>query len=217
MSASLRRHRAFVYDYTDAGTGGETAPTYVLNSSDAADGAWWCSKAVPSGRENTTGMKPEHRLDAVLTFSASAPVTDDSAIVVDSVEYLVGAIMARDHGRDELQVYATKSQDGGLNLDTGATIVMARTTVATTAAAGASPSVEYVAVSEAGGTLAAPSVADDAAWLSATITGGVSPWVVAITVDGSALAAGDHTGTITVTSVGANNTPQTITVTHTAT
>lgn len=112
MSVGLRRFRALVYVYTDAGTGGETAPTYVLSASGAADSAWWVSKALPTGRENTTGMKPEHRIDAVLEFSAAAPVTENGAIVIDNVEYLVRAILPREHGRAALQVYAERSQDG---------------------------------------------------------------------------------------------------------
>jgi hypothetical protein len=217
MSVSLRRHRAQVYAYTDAGANGETAPAYVRSVSGASDGAWWASKALPTGKEVTTGMQADHRVDAVLTFSSACPVAVDSLVVLGSDQYLVRAVLPRDHGRDTQQVYAERAEDGGFTLDTGATMVLARTVVSTTAAAGASPALEYVAVTEAGGTLAAPSVSDNAAWLSASITGGVAPWVVTITVDGSALAAGTYTGTVTVTSAGANNTPQTITVEHTAT
>jgi hypothetical protein len=119
VSASLRKFRAFVYDYDDTGTAGEMASTYQLHASSAADGAWWCSKAQPTGREVTTGMRPEHRVDAVLGFSAYAPVTENGAVVVDSVQYLVRAILARDYGRDEVQVYAEKApeQTAGGTLD----------------------------------------------------------------------------------------------------
>lgn len=109
MSVSLRRHRALVYTYSDGGIGGEIAPTYTRSASGAADGAWWASKANPSGHEVTTGMQPDHRVDAVLTFSSAAPVAEDSLVVIDGVQYLVRAVLTRDHGRDTLQVYAEKS------------------------------------------------------------------------------------------------------------
>lgn len=120
MSASLRKFRALIYDYSDTGTGGEMVATYSLISSGESDDAWWCARANPTGHEVTTGMQPQHRLDAILNFSAYAPIEVDSAVVVDEVEYLVRAILARDYGRDELQVYAERQQDvedaSGLNL-----------------------------------------------------------------------------------------------------
>lgn len=112
MSVSLRKFRAYVYDYSDTGTGGEIVPTYLLHASGAADGAWWCARAVPTGQEKTTGMAADHRIDTVLNFSASAPVADDSLVIVDSVSYLVRAILARDYGRDELEVWAERAPDG---------------------------------------------------------------------------------------------------------
>lgn len=139
VSASLRKFRALIYDYHDTGTGGEIVSTYLLHSSGAIDHAWWCSRANPTGREVTTGMQAQHRLDAILGFSAYAPVEEDSAIVVEGVEYLVRAILDRDYGRDEVQVYAEEQQDedgnpgSGLNLLSGiirATQVVAEVMVA---------------------------------------------------------------------------------------
>lgn len=109
MSASLRKFRALLYDYVDMGTPGSMDSQYQLTSSGAVDDAWWCSKAQPTGREVTTGMQPDHHVDAVFGFSAYAPVTEDGAIVVDGVQYLVRAILARDYGRDEVQVYAERA------------------------------------------------------------------------------------------------------------
>ena len=105
MTASLRRHRAALYTYSDSGSNGEISATYTLA------GTWWASKAMPNGREVTTGMKPEHRVDAILGFSSHAPVAVDSLVLLESVQYLVRAILDRDHGRDDVQVYAEKSLD----------------------------------------------------------------------------------------------------------
>jgi hypothetical protein len=120
VSASLRKFRGFVYDYADVGAGGEIVAAYQLHASGAADGAWWCARAVPTGEEVTTGMAADHRIDAIISFSAHAPVGDDSAVVVDGVTYLVRAILARDYGRDELEVWCERVADGeSLNLLSG--------------------------------------------------------------------------------------------------
>lgn len=88
---------------------------YTLVSSDESDRAWWASKAQPTGREVTVGMQAVHHVDAVIGFSSAAPVTEDGAIVCDGVEYLVRAILPRDYGRDEIQVYAERAGEA-LNL-----------------------------------------------------------------------------------------------------
>lgn len=111
MSASHRKFRALIYAYVDEGTAGEMASAYLLQSSGQADEAWWCSRGMPTGLEVTTAMAPEHRVDAVLGFSAYAPVDDHSAVIVDGVSYLVRAILARDYGRDDLQVLAERAQE----------------------------------------------------------------------------------------------------------
>jgi hypothetical protein len=106
MSASLRRQRALVYSYADAGTAGETDPVYLLESSGAADDAWWCSIAAPSGKEVTPAMKADHRVDAVFGFSAAVSIDEHSAIDCNGKSYLVRAVLARDYGRDDQQVLA---------------------------------------------------------------------------------------------------------------
>jgi hypothetical protein len=109
VSISLRKFRALVGTYRDAGTTGQVTANYVRQSSGDADHMWWVSKAQPTGREVTTGMKAEHRLDAVLGFAAVAPVTEDGAVQIDSVDYLVRAMLDRDYGRDEVQVYVERA------------------------------------------------------------------------------------------------------------
>jgi hypothetical protein len=109
MALSQRKFRAQVGTYRDAGTAGEVTANYVRQTSGDADHLWWCSKAIPTGEEVTTGMKAEHRLDAVIGFAAVAPVTEDGAIRIDSVDYLVRAILKRDYGRDEIQVLAERA------------------------------------------------------------------------------------------------------------
>ena len=116
MSASLRKFRALVGHYTDASTGtGDEAgieyPTFVVDSSSDDDGQWWCAKAQPTGREATVGMKPEWRIDAVFNFSAFAPVVEGGLVLVDGMAYHARAVLARDYGRDEVQVYGERDQD----------------------------------------------------------------------------------------------------------
>jgi hypothetical protein len=108
MAISLRSHRALILDYVDAGSEGNIDSTYLVKSSGAADDMWWCSRIAPSGHEVTTGMQPDHRVDAVFCFSAHAPLAVDDAIHCDGASYAVRAILTRDYGHDELQVYAER-------------------------------------------------------------------------------------------------------------
>lgn len=113
MSASLRKLRALVYEYENAGSAGEVDSTYQLTTSPASDNGWWCARAMPTGREVTTGMKPEHRVDAVFNFAANVPVDIHSAIVLNNgtdqeEAYMVRAVLVRDYGRDEVQVLAER-------------------------------------------------------------------------------------------------------------
>jgi hypothetical protein len=109
VSASLRKFLASVYTYSDAGSGGLMASRYVKSASSDAHGEWWCSRAVPTGKEVTVGMKADHRIDAVFGFAAQAPVSEHGAIVCDGVQYLIRAVLDRDYGRDEVQVYAERA------------------------------------------------------------------------------------------------------------
>lgn len=106
MPVSLRRFRAIVATYSDSGSDGVVASTYAKSASGDSDGLWWCAKGLPSGRENTIGMKADERIDAVLEFSAEAPVQRDCLVSIDSQQYMVRSVLHRDYGRDELQVLA---------------------------------------------------------------------------------------------------------------
>lgn len=108
MSVSLRSRRAKLFDFVDAGTEGEVDSAYALVTSGDADDMWWCSKAQPTGREVTTGMQAEHRVDAVFGFHAEAPVTINGAIHCEGESFLVRAILPRDYGTDEIQVFAER-------------------------------------------------------------------------------------------------------------
>lgn len=112
MPISLRTHRAKLFEYHDAGVEGSVDSTYLVIASSAADERWWCSKVDTSGREVTTGMQPDHRIDAVFVFSAYAPVIDpggsDIAIECDGASYLIRAVLPRDYGHDAVEVHAER-------------------------------------------------------------------------------------------------------------
>jgi len=108
VSISQRKFRALVFEYHDAGTQGQVDSTYLVKTSGDADDAWWCSRNAPTGREVTTGMQPDHRVDAVFGFAAEVPVTVDDAILCDGASYQVRVVLQRDYGRDELQVLAER-------------------------------------------------------------------------------------------------------------
>jgi hypothetical protein len=72
---------------------------------------------------------------------------------------------------------------------------------------GSSPAARTLTVTNTGsGTLATPSVSDDAGWLSAAVTGSNPTYTVTVTVNAAALAVGSHAATLTITSPGASNT-----------
>jgi hypothetical protein len=56
------------------------------------------------------------------------------------------------------------------------------------------------------------SISDDASWLTYTPTSGSNEGLVTVSADASGLAAGNYTGTITITDTNASNSPQTVTV-----
>lgn len=110
MSASLRNTRAAVYTYTRGGSGGRVVSSFTKATNPlAADGNWWCHVAMPTGREVTVGMQPEHRIDVVLEFGPDAPVSDTGALVIDTVEYLIRVVLPRTHGQPAQQVYASRA------------------------------------------------------------------------------------------------------------
>lgn len=60
-------------------------------------------------------------------------------------------------------------------------------------------------------------ISDDADWLSVSSTSGTTPFNPAVSVDQAGLADGIYTATITISSAGADNSPQTVDVTFTVT
>jgi hypothetical protein len=108
VSVGLRKFRALVFEYIDAGSAGNPDSAYQIVDSGDADKAWWCSRALPSGHEVTTGMRPEHRLDAVFGFAAEVPVDVSHAIMIGDEAFIVRAVLTRDYGHDEVQVLAER-------------------------------------------------------------------------------------------------------------
>jgi BACON domain-containing protein len=72
---------------------------------------------------------------------------------------------------------------------------------------------QKVSVASSGSALNVNAVAAGGAWLSVTPASGSTPATLTVTANPSGLAAGTYNGTVTVTSSGASNTPQTIPVT----
>jgi glucose/arabinose dehydrogenase len=82
-------------------------------------------------------------------------------------------------------------------------------------AGGADPPTQPVSVSNTGGGTLTYTVADDAAWLSASPSGGTAPATVNVSANPAGLAAGTYTATLTVDAAGATGAPKTIPVTFT--
>jgi hypothetical protein len=111
VSASLRRYRAQLFAYVEAGTAGAVDSAYQTLPSSDPDELWWCSKVSPTGRETTVGAAPAHHVDAVFGFAAVAPAQVDGAILCDGESFVIRAVLARQYGRDELQVHAERNAE----------------------------------------------------------------------------------------------------------
>ena len=77
---------------------------------------------------------------------------------------------------------------------------------------GAAPAAQNVSLSSSGSALNY-AAASSAAWLMVTPASGTTPGSLSVSVNPTGLAAGTYTGNVTVTSSGASNSPQKITVT----
>jgi hypothetical protein len=99
VSISHRDQRGRVYGYSDVGTGGlmDSKYTFLYER--------WCRKEPPSGKEVTTGLKAEHRIDAVWSFDDHVVIPENGALKINGEVYLVRAVMPRRVAR-EVQVYA---------------------------------------------------------------------------------------------------------------
>ena len=82
-------------------------------------------------------------------------------------------------------------------------------------AGGANPATQSLMINNTGGGTLSFSANDDAAWLSVQPTSGTAPANLTLTVDVTGLAAGGYNGAITISAVGASNTPLTVPVTLT--
>jgi hypothetical protein len=226
VSLSQRKFRALLYNYRDVGTDGEVDSTYELVTSGDDDDAWWASKANPTGSETTLGMQAEHTFDAVIGFAAEAPVTEDGAIVIDGVEYLVRSILPRDYGRDEVQVLADRAGDD-LSIKHYTTMALTGDAdVEATAPAGGPDPVDAVRVVNRTGTgsvvLDGPTAEitydqDEDDWLSVVRSGTDPSFTFTLSYDVTGLAAGEYTATVDITDENAPHSTITLTVTLTIT
>ena len=123
MSASLRKLRAKVYAYSATAPEGFPTETYTRAASTAADGAWWCSRGLPTGREYQVSAQPGAQMgeqaDTVLGFDAHAPVATKSVVQIGDDVYRVLAVLARDYGRNDLQVLAVRASAAAFTLSDG--------------------------------------------------------------------------------------------------
>jgi len=77
---------------------------------------------------------------------------------------------------------------------------------------GSAPAAQSIALSSSGSAVSY-TTATSATWLSATPASGSTPATVSVSVNPSGLAAGTYNGNVTLTSVGASNSPKTVPVT----
>jgi hypothetical protein len=54
-------------------------------------------------------MQPDHRVDVVLGFASECPIQPDYTVLLDTgTAYVVRAVLIREEGRDEVQVFAER-------------------------------------------------------------------------------------------------------------
>jgi hypothetical protein len=81
---------------------------------------------------------------------------------------------------------------------------------------GTAPAAQSVSITSNGSALSY-TVSSSATWLVVTPTSGTTPGSVSVSINTTGLAAGTYTGTVTITSSGASNSPRTVSVTLTVT
>ena len=81
---------------------------------------------------------------------------------------------------------------------------------------GTAPAAQSVSITSNGSALSY-TVSTSATWLVVTPTSGTTPGSISVSINTTGLAAGTYTGTVTITSSGASNSPRTVSVTLTVT
>jgi hypothetical protein len=119
MPISHRNRRMGLYSYSDTGSSGRRVQTFVKQASTVSDGDWWGSLVVPSGREVEVAANKGYQVDAVIGLAAGSPVTETGVVQDRRTGHLfkVTAVMARDMGRDELQVHGQRVDEADYQLD----------------------------------------------------------------------------------------------------
>lgn len=111
MTLSLRTRRVALYRYHRAGANGVVNHTYRRARSQAADGNWWASRGVPTGREALVAAQAEFTADALFGFDGAVPVGAGDLVVDGGIDYKVTAVLPREIAGGELQVLAVRSSD----------------------------------------------------------------------------------------------------------
>jgi large repetitive protein len=160
----------------------------------AAGSAGWLSVAPATG--NTPGS-----LSVSVNPSGLAAGTYTGTVTVSAS----GASNSPQKVAVTLAVGAAPPATPSLNVTPG--------TVSFSYAAGSTTSgIQNLAVTSTGAVLSITAASSGAAWLTVTPTTGLTPSTLKISANPTGLAAGTYDGTITITSNGAANTPQTVLV-----
>lgn len=117
MSVSLRNRRVAIYAYSNTGSNGLVEHTYTKTPSAAADGNWWASRSVPTGREVLVAAQAEHIADALFGFAADAPLDVNGGLkdIETGEQFRIEALLPRATGVDEQQVIAVFNSDAVFN------------------------------------------------------------------------------------------------------
>lgn len=81
---AVKNQRVRLYKMADVGSDGNTDQSYVLQSSNATDAAYWAAVSYISGRDSTVGGQAEHVVIYDVTVDTVVPVanTDDAVFTV---------------------------------------------------------------------------------------------------------------------------------------
>lgn len=119
MPISHRTRRLAVYAYSDAGSDGRRAQTFVKTPSPDDDGNWWGSIVVPSGREVEIAANKGYQVDAVIGLSDEVTV-DPNGVIKDAATgdtFKITAVLPRTMGHAEQQIMAQRVDDAQYTFD----------------------------------------------------------------------------------------------------
>lgn len=166
----------------------------ALNYTVAASGGSWLSASSGSTTPGNISVSVNPASMAAGTYNGTVTITSSGA----------------SNSPQTVPVVLTITSGGGTSL-----VISPSSLDFTYKMGGSVPAAQPITISSSGSALTYTATASGGSWLSTSGNSGSTPGKVAVMVNAASLTAGTYNGTVTITSSGASNSPQTVPVTLT--